>query len=179
MPVCVEVCCLHSWFYILQFSSVQKESSSSTPGPPHDTQSVGTIGKFALHVHSWSVLKIWGRCIFKTIVYSKWLMLNFTSWHCPVRSLPGMNATTIVSFFMVLRGIMGDLRKISAIGFCVVRFRLFFRKNGNLWSCQCYIIWHCCSSGFEWVTLQKKKNLDKTIFGLELFGNFEYTLWSP
>lgn len=53
MPVCVETCCLHSWFHILWFSSLQKESCSSTPGLLHDMQSVGTIKKFVLHMHCW------------------------------------------------------------------------------------------------------------------------------
>lgn len=88
MPVFVEACCLCSWFYNLQFSSVQKKCSSSTPGLLHDAQSVDTIWK------SSSTLKNGGRCTFKTIVYSKWLKLNFMSWHCPVRSFPGISPTT-------------------------------------------------------------------------------------
>lgn len=135
MHVCVGVCCLCSWFYILIFSSIQKESSSSTPGPLHDAQSVGTVRKFALHVHSWAALKNWGRCTFKTIVYRKWLMLNFMSWHCPVRTLPGMSSMTNCLAFMVLWGIMGDFRKFSVIGFCVVCFMQVYW----LMTCSAYI----------------------------------------
>lgn len=135
MPVCVKVCCLRFWFYILQFSSIQKVSGSSTPGLLHDRQSVGTTRKFALHVHSWSALKNWGRCTFKTIVYNKWLMLNFTSWHCPVRTLLGISPMTNCVAFMVLWGITGDLRKFSVIGFCIVCFMQVYW----LMTCSMYI----------------------------------------
>lgn len=120
MAVCVETCCLHSWFHILWFSSLWKESCSSIPGLLHYMQSVGTIKKSALHMYCWAALKIWGSCIFKSIVSSRWLTLNFTSWHCSVRG--GMNTTTNCVAFMVLSSVTRDGRKFLVRCFYVVCF---------------------------------------------------------
>lgn len=177
MPVCVETCCLHSWFHTLWFSSLWKESCSSPPGLLHDMQSVGTIKQ-----HSWAALKVWGSCTFKTTVSSKLLTLNCTSRHCSVRK--GMNTTTNCVAFMVLSSVTGDGRKLS-VSFlsglfyanalteaspqfkscefvCYInkvlehRFSsLFFRNNGDLEVVSVVGVWSCPSSGFEWVIVQK------------------------
>lgn len=96
-------------------------------------QSVGTIKNFALRMHSWTALKIWGSCTSKTIVSSKWLTLNFTSWHCSVRR--GMNTTTNCAAFMVLSSVTGDGRKFSVRCFYVV----YFMQMHWLMACNEYI----------------------------------------
>lgn len=80
-----------------------------------------------------AALKIWGSCVFKSIVSSKWLTLSFASWHCSVRR--GMITTANCVAFMVLSSVTGDGRKFSVWCFYMV----CFMQVHWLMACNAYI----------------------------------------